>query len=55
MEEDGLLMKDVKDSRFSMKLFYLLLASARDLLFPSRLVWNPWLPTKVDFFAWEAF
>ena len=32
MGEDGLLMKDVKDGRFSMKLFYLLLAMARDSL-----------------------
>ena len=47
-------MKDVKDGSFSVKLFYLLLAPARDLLFPSRLVWNPWVPTKVGFFAWEA-
>ena len=49
--EDGLLMKDVKDGHFNVKLFYLLLASARDLLFPSLLVWNPWVPTKVGFFA----
>ena len=52
--EEGLLMKDVKDGRFSVKFLYLLLALARNLLFPSRLVWNPWVPTKVGFFAWEA-
>ena len=48
-------MKDVKDGRFSVKLFYLLLASARNLLFPSHLVWNHWVPTKVGFFACKAF
>ena len=47
-------MKYVKDGRFSVKLFYLLLTPARDLLFPSLLIWNPWVPTKVGFFAWEA-
>ena len=52
--EDRLLMKDVKDGRFLVKLFYLLLDLAKDLLFPSRLVWNPWVPTEVGFFAWEA-
>ena len=36
--EDGLLMKDVKDGCFSVKLFFLFLASARDSLFPSCLV-----------------
>ena len=25
------------------------------LFFPSYFVWNPWFPTKVSFFAWEAF
>ena len=36
--EDGLLMKDVKDGRFSVKLFYLLLTLAKDSLFPSLLI-----------------
>ena len=53
-QEDVLLMKDVKDVRFSVKHFYLLLAMVWDSLFPFRFVWNPWVPTKVGFFAWEA-
>ena len=36
--EDRLLMKDVKDDHFSVKLFYLLLTSTRDSLFPSCLI-----------------
>ena len=37
-----------------MKLFYMHLVPARDPPFPFRFVWNPWVPSKVDFFAWEA-
>ena len=48
--EDGLL---IKDGHFLVRLFYLPLTSTRDLPFPSRLIWNPWVPIKVDFFAWE--
>ena len=53
-QKDVLLMKDVKGSCFSVKHFYLQLAPMRDSLFPFRFVWNPWVPTKVGFFAWEA-
>ena len=40
-QEDLLLMKDVKDGRFSVKLFYKHLVLARDPLFPFHFVWNP--------------
>ena len=53
-QEDVLLMKDIKGGRFSIKHFYLQLAPVRDSLFLFRFVWNPWVPTKVGFFAWEA-
>ena len=53
-QEDMLLMKGAKDGCFSMKLFYSILATPRAFIFPFRLVWNPWVPTKVSFFAWEA-
>ena len=49
-----LLLKNVKDDRFSVKLFYKFLVLPQISLFPSRCVWNPWVPTKVGFFAWEA-
>ena len=47
---EGLLMKDGKDGRYSVKLFYLFFTLTRDSLFPSHLIWNPWVP-KI---AWEA-
>ena len=52
--EDGLLMKDGKNGRFSVKLFYLFFTLAWNSLFSSHLIWNPWVPTKVGFFVWEA-
>ena len=48
---DVLLMKDVKDGRFSVKHFYLYLSLSRDSLFPLCFVCNPLVPTKVGFFA----
>ena len=47
-------MKDVKDGCFSMKLFYMHLIPVWDSLFPFRFVLNPWVSSKVGFFAWEA-
>ena len=47
-------MKGTKDGRFSMKLFYLIMAAPRAFISHFCLVWNPWVPTKVSFFAWEA-
>ena len=35
-----LLMKNVKDGRFSVKQFYLLLTTGHESLFPFRFVWN---------------
>ena len=40
-QEDALLMKDVKDGHFSVKHFYLLLATVQESLFPFCFVWNP--------------
>ena len=50
-KEDALLVKDIKGGRFFVKFFYLQLAPVRDSLFLFRFVWNPWVPTKVGFFA----
>ena len=50
-QEDLLLMKD---GSFLVKLFYMHLVSARDSVSPFRFVWNPWVPSKVGFFACEA-
>ena len=40
-QEDLLLMKDVKDGRFSMNPFYKHLVSEQDPPFPFHFVWNP--------------
>ena len=37
-----LLLKNVKDGRFSVKLFYKFLVLPQISLFPSRCFWNPW-------------
>ena len=47
-------MKNVKDGRFSVKHFYLLLTTGQDSLFLFCFAWNSWVPTKFGFFAWEA-
>ena len=55
MGEDKLLLKDVKEKGFSVKIMYkgFDLSPAFDL--PYRLVWNPVIPPKIGvFFAWEA-
>ena len=47
-------MKDFKDWRFLMKLFHKHLVPTWDPPFPFHFVWNPWVPSKVSFFTWEA-
>ena len=53
-EEDLLLVRESQDGRFSVKLFYLNMGQVPGTIFPYHFVWNPWVPTKVSFFAWEA-
>ena len=54
-QEDLLLMKDVKDGRFLVKLFYKHLVPVRDPHFPFRFVWKPWVLSKVGFFYLGSF
>ena len=37
-----------------MKLMYRVLDFSPDVAFPSRSIWNPVIPPKIGFFAWEA-
>ncbi|RVX11584.1 LINE-1 retrotransposable element ORF2 protein [Vitis vinifera] len=53
--EDCLLWKETKDGIFSVKSLYGILDSRRGVQFPINIIWNPCVPTKVCFFAWEAF
>ncbi|RVW23454.1 putative ribonuclease H protein [Vitis vinifera] len=55
LAEDCLLWKETKDGIFSVKSLYSILDSRRGVQFPINIIWNPCVPTKVDFFAWEAF
>ena len=52
--EDKLLLKDVREEGFSVKIRYKGLDPSPVIEFPYRLVWNPVVPPKIGFFAWEA-
>ncbi|RVX18032.1 putative ribonuclease H protein [Vitis vinifera] len=53
--EDRMLWKETKDGIFSVKSLYSTLVSKKVVQFPISIMWNPCVPTKVCFFAWEAF
>ena len=52
--EDKLLLKDVREEWFSVKLMYKGLDPSPAIEFPYCSVWNPVVPPKIGFFAWEA-
>ena len=52
--EDKLLLKDVKEKGFSVKIMYKGFDLSPAFDFPYRLVWNPVVPQKIGVFAWEA-
>ena len=52
--EDKLLLKDVKEKWFSVKIMYKGLDPSPAIDFPYRLVWNPVVPPKIGFIAWES-
>ena len=52
--EDKLLLKDVKEKGFSVKIMYKEFDLPTAFDFPYRLVWNPVVPPKIGVFAWEA-
>ena len=43
-----------KKDIFTVKSFFSSLTPCIGREFPSSLVWNPWVPKRVSFFAWEA-
>ena len=53
-QEDVLLLKNVKRWLLFGETFLQVLVLPQISLFPSRCVWNPWVPSKVRFFAWKA-
>ena len=52
--EDKLLLKDVREEWFSVKLMYKGLDPSPAIEFPYCSVWNLVVPPKIGFFAWEA-
>ena len=56
LEEDRKAWKLTKDGRFSIKSSFDFLEVGRETsLFPKRLFWNKWVPSKMGFFALEAW
>ena len=45
---------DTKSGIFSVRSFYSSLASRGVNRFPHSMIWNSWVPVRVNFFAWEA-
>ena len=52
--EDQLLLKETMTNGFSVRLMYCKLMHSLSTDFPCRSIWNPILPPKLGFFAWEA-
>ena len=52
--EDKLFLREAKGGLFSVKFAYQYLSDLEAHPFPSNLIWNSWVPTKVGFFAWGA-
>ena len=53
-DEDVMSWRVSKNGFFTVKSFYSSLVPCISREFPSSLVWNPWVPKRVSFFAWEA-
>ena len=54
VQEDRLLLKDSNSDGFSVRHMYCKLMFSPPFDFPSRSIWNPIVPPKLGFFAWEA-
>ena len=54
VQEDRLLLKDAISDGFSVRHMYRKLMFSPPLDFPSSSIWNPIVPPKLGFFAWEA-
>ena len=54
LQEDHLLLKETTSDGFSVRLMYRMLAHSAPTNFPFWSIWNPIVPLKLVFFAWEA-
>ena len=53
-QEELLLLKGAKVVDFSVRLMYRKLVHSPPIAFPSCSIWNPIVPPKIGFYAWEA-
>ena len=53
--KDRLVWKAFKTGIFSVKSLYGILEDSREEQFPRKLIWDPCIPTKAGFFAWEVW
>ena len=54
LQEDLLLLKETMSDGFLVRLMYRKLAHSAPTDFPAWSIWNPIVPPKLSFFAWEA-
>ena len=52
--EDKFYLKGSNSSNYSVKLMLLNCPTSSSMPFPTLSIWNPLVPLKVSFFAWEA-
>ena len=52
--EDKILFKGSRNDAFSVKSMYRVLDCSPQVAFPYRSIWNPVIPPRMSFFAWEA-
>ena len=52
--EDRMLWRGTKNEIFTVKSLYKSLDHSYAVSFPGNIIWSPYVPSKVSFFAWEA-
>ncbi|RVW33526.1 Vesicle-associated membrane protein 727 [Vitis vinifera] len=52
--EDRMLWRGTKNEIFTIKSLYKSLDHSYAVSFPGNIIWSPYVPSKVSFFAWEA-
>ena len=52
--EDRMLWKGTKNEIFTVKSLYKSLDHSCAVSFPGKIIWSPYVPSKMSFFAWEA-
>ena len=53
-QEDRVVWKGDNKGVFFVRGLYSLLVIDETIPFPLKIVWNPWIPSRVSFFSWEA-